>query len=230
MKGFKAMFFKKILKYIFLKFKFSSKCDFDYSCTIALNSIFEGKNKLHKKVKFSGKLGFGSYIGQYTELNAQVGRFCSISNKVVCNNGIHPYQSPFVSSAPCFYSLNKNHSQNGSTFADEQLFEEFRYADAKKKYAVCIGNDVWIGEGAFLNGGICIADGAIVLAHAVVTKNVPPYAIVGGVPAKILGYRYDESTIKWLLDLKWWNNDEKWFNQNWRLMSNIDELKKYYGA
>ena len=223
------MILKKILKYLILKIKCSRKCNFDISSSIALNAEFEGMNKIHKFVKFSGKMGFGSYIGAYSELNAQIGRFCSISRFVVCNNGIHPYRAPFVSTAPCFYSLNRNKSQNGGTFAQQQLFQEFAYADEEKKYDVIIGNDVWICEGVFLNGGVTISDGAVVLAHAVVTKNVPPYAIVGGVPAKIIGYRYDEQTIEWLLEKKWWNNDEDWFRQNWLLMSDVKKLMEYYG-
>ena len=94
--------------------------------------------------------------------------------------------------------------------------------------AVEIGNDVWIGEGAFLVGGITIEDGAVILAHAVVTKDVPPYAIVGGVPARIIKYRYDEETIAFLLRVKWWNNSIDWFQQNWRLLTDIEKLKEYY--
>ena len=222
------MLLKKIFKYLILKIKFSKKCCFDISSSIALNSEFEVMNKIHKFVNFSGKMGFGSYIGANSELNAQIGRFCSISRFVVCNNGIHPYLPPFVSTAPCFYSLNKNKSQNGGTFAQRQLFQEKSYANEEKKYDVIIKNDVWICEGVFLNGGITISDGAVVLAHAVVTKDVPPYAIVGGVPAKVLGYRYDEQTIKWLLEKKWWENDRQWFKENWELLSNIDKLQEFY--
>ena len=68
----------------------------------------------------------------------------------------------------------------------------------------------------------------MVLAHAVVTKDVPPYAIVGGVPAKIIGYRYDEATIKWLLNVQWWNNPIAWFRAHWSLLCDIDKLKAYY--
>ena len=77
-------------------------------------------------------------------------------------------------------------------------------------------------------GGVHIADGAVVLAGAVVTKNVPPYAIVGGVPAKIIRYRYDEETISFLLQAQWWNNTEDWFKENWKLLTDIDKLKAYY--
>ena len=222
------MFLKKILKFVMLKIKFARKCKFDFSCKISIHSEFEGMNKLHKSCSFDGFLGYGSYIGPNSRLHAKVGRFCSISGNVVCNNGIHPFQYPFVSTAPCFYSMNPNHTQNGSTFATKQLFEEYKYIDNKKKYAVEIENDVWICEGVFINGGVRIANGAVVLAHAVVTKDVPPYAIVGGVPARIVGYRYDEGTINWLLSIKWWENDAEWFKANWRLMADIDKMKDFY--
>ncbi|WP_370976719.1 CatB-related O-acetyltransferase [Enterobacter roggenkampii] len=70
---------------------------------------------------------------------------------------------------------------------------------------VIIGNDVWIGDGAFIKNGVTIGDGAIIGAKAVVTKNIPPYAIVAGIPAEVIGYRFDEKTICSLLESKWWN-------------------------
>ena len=69
--------------------------------------------------------------------------------------------------------------------------------------------------------GVTIHDGAVVLAGAVVTKDVPPYAIVGGVPAKVLRYRYDEETIQKLLKSQWWNQDIKWFEKNWKCLNDI---------
>ena len=66
-------------------------------------------------------------------------------------------------------------------------------------------NDVWIGDGAFIKNGVTIGDGAIIGAKAVVTKNIPPYAIVAGIPAEVIGYRFDEKTICSLLESKWWN-------------------------
>ena len=73
-----------------------------------------------------------------------------------------------------------------------------------------------------------ISDGAVVLAHAVVSKDIPPYAIVGGVPAKIIGYRYSEEDIQFLLRIKWWDKPLNWLQQNWRLLTNFQELKNYY--
>lgn len=106
--------------------------------------------------------------------------------------------------------------------------EEFRYYDKEREFVNKIGNDCWLGSNVTLIGGVEIHDGAVVLANATVTKDVPPYAIVGGVPAKIIGYRYDEETIAFLQKVQWWSNDEQWFRDNWELLCDIDKLKDYY--
>lgn len=72
---------------------------------------------------------------------------------------------------------------------------------------VIIGNDVWIGCRAIIMAGVTIGDGAVIGSGAVVTKDVPPYSVVGGAPAKIIKYRFDEETIQRLLKVKWWNYD-----------------------
>ena len=216
---------KQLLKRWVLRLKWRGKLQFEQGCDIALQAQFEGMNKIYSHSSFGGNLGYGSYIGHHSSLTAQIGRFCSISNHVICNHGIHPFQAPFATTSPCFFSLRK---QNGATFATQQMFNELRTTDDDKRFGCEIGNDVWICEGVFINGGIHIADGAVVLAHAVVTKDVPPYAIVGGVPAKIIGYRYDEATIKWLLKVQWWNNPIAWFRAHWSLLCDINKLKAYY--
>ena len=118
--------------------------------------------------------------------------------------------------------------QNGSTFADRQVFNEYRTV-VGSKYSVHIGNDCWIGEGVFIDGGCTIADGAVVLAHAVVTKDIPSFAIVGGVPAKIIGYRYELEDIDFIQKTKWWNNTPDWFSDNWSILSDYKAFKEYYG-
>lgn len=184
-------------------------------------------NKIYTGVEFNGHLGFGSYIGDYSKISGKIGRYCSIAPYVRCNNGIHPYTKPFTSTSPVFYSLMKQH---GHTLANEQCFDELVYAEPEKKYAIVVGNDVWIGEGVFIVGGITIGDGAMILAHAVITKDVPPYAIVGGVPAKIIKCRFDERTIDFLMRFKWWDMSTKWLKNNIDLINNIDELIKQYGS
>ena len=114
--------------------------------------------------------------------------------------------------------------QNGSRLYSESIFDEFKYADSDRNYVV-IGNDVWIGACVTIINGVTIGDGAMVLAGAVVSKDVPPYAIVGGVPAKINGYRYSKEDIEFLLDSRWWDNDLEWIKDNKSLFLSIDKFK-----
>ena len=213
-------FIKHIANHIWCKFKFGSKCSFDLSSYIARDASFEGANKICPNCVFRGTLGYGSYIGPACQIGAQIGRFTSIAPNVRTNAGTHPYTSPFVTTSPMFYSTR---NQNGHTFATSILFDELKPMPE-------IGNDCWIGDNAFIVGGVSIGNGAVVLAGAVVTKDVPPYAIVGGVPAKIIKYRFDEETIQFLLRIKWWNQDVEWLRQNWELLCNIDLLKDYYAV
>lgn len=216
------------LKHFLLKYKSCSCIKLSIYSHVSLHSKLEGHCQIHPHVQFHGQLGYGSYVGPYSKISAHIGRFTSIASYVCTVAGRHAYQAPFATTCPMFFSLNPNRSQSGSTFATEQMFEELKFAVPEKQLDVEIGNDVWIGERAMLIGGVHIADGAIVLAGAVVTKDVPPYAIVGGVPAKIIRYRYDKETISFLLQTQWWNNTEEWFKENWILLTDIDQLKAYY--
>lgn len=222
------MSIRTFIKTVYYKLFVPSSVRIPLSAILDNKVSFEGCCQLHPYVKFCGRLGYGSYIGPYSKISAHIGRFTSIASYVCTVAGRHAYQAPFATTCPMFFSLNPNHSQSGSTFATEQMFEELKFAVPEKQLDVEIGNDVWIGERAMIICGVHIADGAVVLAGAVVTKNVPPYAIVGGVPAKIIRYRYDEETISFLLQTQWWNNTEEWFKENWKLLTDIDKLKAYY--
>lgn len=185
---------------------------------IGFHSTFEGANVLDEGTLFSGYMGYGTGIGKYAHIEGNVGRFTSIAPYTQTNLGMHPISPPFATTCPMFYSLR---NQLGTTFAKKQMFDEIRQP-------LTIGNDCWIGQRAFIVGGVTIGDGAVVLAQSVVTKDVPPYAIVGGSPARIIKYRYDEDTISFLLNIKWWNNSIEWFKNNWELLCDIDKLKEYY--
>lgn len=144
----------------------------------------------------STTIGRFSYIGAQSQFSqVDVGSFCSIAQGLICGSGDHPAE--FVSTHPVFFSLGK---QCGVTFAKEGLFEE------RKK--IVIGHDVWIGTRVFIRDGITVGHGAIIAAGSVVVKDVPAYAIVGGVPAKVIKYRFSAGEITRLLALEWWNWDE----------------------
>jgi acetyltransferase-like isoleucine patch superfamily enzyme len=110
---------------------------------------------------------------------------------IVGGLGAHP--TNWLSTHPAFYSLRR---QSGVTFVQENHFDELR--------PVTIGSDVWIGARTLVLDGISVGDGAVIAAGAVVTRDVPPYAVVGGVPARPIRYRFDDAVIAELLDWRWW--------------------------
>ena len=148
-----------------------------------------------------------------------IGKFCSIAAHVTLAAGNHPMN--YISTSPYTYSKIKN------SFAEAQLYnDEFNYIE-NSNYLCEIGNDVWIGTGAILvcgNKALTIGDGAVIAAGAVVTKDVPPYAIVAGCPAKIQKYRFSEDTISWLERKKWWTKSNDWIRKNVDAFSNPEKL------
>lgn len=141
-------------------------------------------------------LGDYSYIGGNCRvMNAEIGKFCSIGQEVLIG-GLPSHPLHLKSTFPGFYQID--HSFYG-------VEHEYEYLDSEFK-KVIIGNDVWIGTRAMIMDGVTIGDGAVIGAGALVTKDVPPYAIVGGVPAKIIKYRFSEQKIKEMLASQWWND------------------------
>ena len=216
---------KKRLVNLFLRHKYRNRhIHIDLSANLDRNVELDDYSSIFENTSFRGSLGYGSYISSNCRIEAAIGRFCSIGPYVVCNPGTHPYKEPYATTSPLFFSENRN----GPTFAQKQQFDEYTFVDRDKQLAFQLGNDCWIGESVFIVGGVKIADGAVVLAHAVVTKDVPPYAIVGGVPAKIIGYRYDEETIRFFQTIQWWNNSTQWYKEHWMLLNDVEKLKLYY--
>lgn len=217
-----------LLLYLWQKRHNGKKVKFWYSTHISYRCGFEGMNMVGPHTDFFGSLGYGSYIGGGGMVCAEVGRFTSIGSNCRYINATHAYKAPFATTCPLFFSKSNGNNPQGKTFATEQMIEEFKFYDKDRELVNKIGNDCWFGSDVTLIGGVEVHDGAVVLAHAVVTKDVPPYAIVGGVPAKVIGYRYDDETILFLQKTKWWNNLPVWFEKNWRLLNDIDKLKEYF--
>ena len=147
----------------------------------------------------------------------QIGKFCSIAcgAKFLFNSANHTLSSLSTYPFPLFF--------------EEWGLEKKDVTNAwDNKGDIVIGNDVWIGYEAVVLAGVTIGDGAIIGTRAVVTKDVPPYTIVGGVPAKPIKRRFPEETISALLEIQWWNWSEERIARNIGAIQsgNIEQLKQ----
>ena len=168
------------------------------------NTQFGKYNTLYPEAVLNNvSIGDFSYIGEKSRLmNTNIGKFSCIGPEVLAGLGMHPSRE-FVSTHPIFFSPLQ---QAQVSFVSVSCFDEHA--------PIRIGSDVWIGARAIILDGISISDGAIVAASAVVTRDVPAYAIVGGVPARVLRYRFDDEEISYLKELKWWDKNENWLREN----------------
>jgi acetyltransferase-like isoleucine patch superfamily enzyme len=164
-------------------------------------------------------LGDFSYVGPGSRLNdTSVGKFSCIASDVLIGLGSHPSRN-YVSIHPAFFSPAL---QAQISFASRSYFDE----DSR----CAIGNDVWIGARAMILNGLTIGDGAIVGAGAVVTKNVPAYAVVAGVPAKVVRYRFEPAQIAFLTQFKWWDRDVRWLQENFMKFHDINLFSQAMAA
>jgi acetyltransferase-like isoleucine patch superfamily enzyme len=167
------------------------------------NSTLGNHSRIYSFSRVSdAKIGNFTYIShQCIVNNCEIGNYCSIARGVKIGLGKHP--TNFISTSPIFYSLVNPLKK---VVSQHQKFTEFE--------RTFIGSDVWIGVNAIINDGVKIGDGAIIGANAIVTKDIPPFAIAVGCPAKVIKYRFSEENIEKLLSLKWWEK-------------NISELENY---
>lgn len=165
--------------------------------------ILEAPVNFHRTIRMKKK----TQVGAFTYLNngfidqcRSIGRYCCIGQDVRIGEPNHPID--WLSTA--------NFQYNAREFAYHPSANNYETVSPKvrgKHFAgapVTIGNDVWIGARATILREVTVGDGAIIAAGAVVNKDVPPYAIVGGVPARVLRYRFDDETIRALQEVEWW--------------------------
>ena len=193
--------------------------------TGVVDSVFDGYNVIDRGTNVQhSHIGYATVIGPNCKIAyADIGKYCSIAPNVKMVLGTHPSEK-FVSTCPVFYSTRPG---RGFTFARETLFEEFKYIDELHKVSIRIGNDVWIGANALILQGVTIGDGAIIAAGAVITKDVEPYSIVGGVPAKEIRKRFTEHQINILKNVRWWDKNIKWLEENSSHFSDIEDFTEW---
>jgi virginiamycin A acetyltransferase len=176
-------------------------------------------------------LGTGSYIG---DIDIQVfgenknpthvlaGRFCSFAEKIYfAIGGNHNYKNVSTFPFDVGYVV-------GRIFSPSYVANSIPY-DRPNHYQVIIGHDVWIGQSTTIMGGVKIGNGALIGANSVVAKDIPPYAIAVGNPARVIKYRFDEETIKKLLAIKWWNWNLEKIAENIPIMNDIEKfLETHY--
>lgn len=174
------------------KSKISLSCCFEPPCMIM------GALDLKTEIHVGAFTSFDGTEGDGRILNLHIGRYCSVAKHVDIGLPTHPVK---------WIGLNCRTYFSNCRGWDALMGKSTHCLSFNPLGHTEVGNDVWIGDRVIIMGGVKIGDGAIVAAGAVVTKDVPPYAVVGGVPAKIIKYRFDEATIKELLQLKWWDYD-----------------------
>lgn len=164
------------------------------------------------------ELGAYSYcFGGNDIIYARIGRFCSIATGVRINPVQHPHRSR---AAAHHFTYRCAHYGFGP---DDDSIIAWR-----RRNRVEVGHDVWMGHGAIIMGGVSIGSGAVIAAGAVVTHDVRPYDIVGGVPAKHIGWRYDESVIAALESIKWWDWSHEELAERVRDFDDVELFCKKY--
>ena len=178
------------------------------------------------KIHFTSKVCSGSHLVNVTMdkfsdigydcsiLDTKIGSFCSLGSNITIGGPSHT--TNWVSTSPVF-NENKDHIKRKFSL------HKFNYSSFTE-----IGNDIWIGDNAMIKAGVKVGDGAIIGMNSVVTKNIPPYEIWAGNPAKMIKKRFPDDTIIALLKIKWWEKDENTLIEMSTLFNNIDEfLLKY---
>ena len=184
--------FKKILYYFLNTVDTQDKVTLSGFSRGLQNVVFEGKNAVPDRCNFSGKIkiGYATTLGYNNILGGDItiGKYCQLGANVAIHATNHPMSYL-------------------TTYINQNLFQG-ELSQLKQQNVITIGNDVWIGHGVIIVGNVSVGNGAILAAGSVVTKDVKPYTIVAGVPAKMIKKRFNETITKEIEELKWWDKTE----------------------
>lgn len=197
---------------IFERLKSKSLSYVPFSCKVGKYVTISKECNINANVM----IGDGTYIANNVVVNhcKKIGKYCSIASYVSIGLGSHPIN--WVSTSPVFYSKTRG------------LVKQTTFNYLNEKQPTEIGNDVWIGNNVQILSGVVIGNGAIIGAGSVVTKNIPPYAIAAGSPAKVIKYRFSKEQIEKLLKTEWWNHSFKVLEKNVEYMNDIDKFLQLY--
>tara|TARA_Y100001958_G_C21229119_1_gene554660 strand:+ start:289 stop:894 length:606 start_codon:yes stop_codon:yes gene_type:complete len=161
------------------------------------NSFIHPTSKVESGSSFiNSQIEKHSFCGYDCDIsNTRIGSFCSIANNVIIGGGMHPIN--WVGTSPVFYE------------GRDSVKAKFSKHKREKIKKTIIGHDVWIGQNAIIKQGIKIGTGSIIGMGSIVTKDIPPYSIYGGNPAKLIRERFDKETANKLLKIEWWKFDDK---------------------
>lgn len=191
-----------------------------FNPAVSLFAKIDNRSRVSRKAKVYGRvqvsnstIGDYSYVGRNSRvIHADVGKFCSIAGGTNVGMGTHTLDK--ISTCPIFTEARNATKHSWVDVSTENPFRR-----------VTVGNDVWIGVRVMIMGGVTIGDGAVIGAGSIVTKDVPPYAVVVGVPAKIIRYRFSEEQIKKLLKNPWWNRTEEELKEQISLFQSSEDIE-----
>lgn len=186
-----------------------------------IENIYESQEEIN--IRFIGskkpnlKIGRGTYINGVdlycwdSRIDVHIGKYCSIADKITLVAG-GEHDMEWVSTYP---------------FIPRWKIEELYYLQQPRfKGDIKIGNDVWISNNVVILSGVTISDGAVIGAGSIVTKDISPYCIAVGNPAKVVKKRFSDETIEKLLKIKWWDWDKERIYNNLRYFNDINEFIK----
>lgn len=192
-----------------------------FNPAVSFFAKIDNKSRISRKAKVYGHvqvthstMGDYSYVGRNSRvIHAEIGKFCSIASETKIGMGTHTLDK--ISTSPIF-----TEAKNGTkhSWVNESAVNPFK--------RVIVGNDVWIGVRTMVMGGVKIGDGAVIGAGSIVTKDIPPYAVVAGVPAKVIRYRFPQEQIEALMSNPWWELPEDKLREHIDLFQDSENIDK----